>query len=134
MLNQIVLQGRLTADPELKRTQSGIAVCSFLVACDADVAAKDGTRKTDFISVTAWRGTAEFVHKWFSKGDLILLSGRMTSQDWMDKEGNKRRSWFVQADRINFCGKRQSDSSEAGTKEPEAPEYYDAPEDGELPF
>ena len=92
MLNRIVLMGRLTRDPELRRTQSGTAVVSFSVACDRDYAAQGAERETDFIDIVAWRGTAEFVEKYFGKGRMIVVAGRLQIRSWQDKDGNKRTS------------------------------------------
>ena len=86
MLNRIVLMGRLTRDPELRRTQSGTAVVSFSIACDRDYAAQGAERETDFIDIVAWRGTAEFVEKYFSKGRMIVVGGRLQIRNWQDKE------------------------------------------------
>ena len=85
MLNRIVLMGRLTRDPELRRTQSGTAVVSFSVACDRDYAAQGAERETDFIDIVAWRGTAEFVEKYFSKGRMNVVGGRLQIRNWQDK-------------------------------------------------
>ena len=103
MLNHIVLMGRLTRDPELRRTGTGIAVASFTLAVDRDYAPKDGgQRETDFIDIVAWRSTAEFVSKYFSKGRMAVVEGRLQMRDWTDKKGNKRRNAEVLADNIYF--------------------------------
>lgn len=102
MLNHIVLMGRLTRDPELRRTGSGIAVASFSLAVDRDYAAQGAERETDFIDIVAWRNTAEFVSKYFSKGRMAVVSGRLQIRNWNDKEGNKRRSAEVVADNVYF--------------------------------
>ena len=103
MLNHITIMGRLTRDPELRRTGSGIAVASFTVAVDRDYAPKDGgERKTDFINCVAWRQTGEFVSKYFTKGRMIVVDGRLEMRDWTDKEGNKRRTAEVVADNVYF--------------------------------
>lgn len=113
MLNRIVLMGRLTRDPELRRTQSGTAVVSFSIACDRDYAAQGAERETDFIDIVAWRGTAEFVEKYFSKGRMIVVGGRLQIRNWQDKEGNKRRSAEVVADNVYF-GDSKRDSADGG--------------------
>lgn len=113
MLNRIVLMGRLTRDPELRRTQSGTAVVSFSIACDRDYAAQGAERETDFIDIVAWRGTAEFVDKYFSKGRIIVVAGRLQIRNWQDKEGNKRRSAEVVADNVYF-GDSKRDSADGG--------------------
>ena len=117
MLNHIVLMGRLTRDPELRRTGSGVAVASFTLAVDRDYAAQGAERETDFIDIVAWRGTAEFVEKYFSKGRMIVVGGRLQIRNWQDKEGNKRRSAEVVADNVYFGdSKRDSkrDSADGG--------------------
>lgn len=117
MLNHIVLMGRLTRDPELRRTGSGIAVASFTLAVDRDFGSKEtGEKETDFIDIVAWRNTAEFVSKYFSKGRMAVVSGRLQIRNWNDKDGNKRRSAEVVADNIYFGdSKRDSDSSYGGS-------------------
>ena len=103
MLNHIVIMGRLTRDPELRRTGSGIAVASFSVAVDRDYGGKDGGEKeTDFIDCVAWRQTGEFVSKYFTKGSMIVVSGRLQIRSWTDKDGNKRRTAEVVADNCYF--------------------------------
>ena len=111
MLNHIVIMGRLTRDPELRRTGSGIAVASFTVAVDRDFGGRDGGEKeTDFIDCVAWRQTGEFVSKYFTKGRMIVVSGRLQIRSWTDKDGNKRRTAEVVADNCYFGdSKRDSD-------------------------
>ena len=98
MLNKIILMGRLTRDPELRRTESGTAVCSFSIAVDRDFKSKNGEKETDFIDIVSWRATAEFVSKYFTKGRMAVVEGRLQIRDWTDKEGGKRRSAEVIAD------------------------------------
>lgn len=150
MLNRIVLMGRLTRDPELRRTQSGTAVTSFSIACDRDFKSQSGEKETDFIDIVAWRGTAEFVSKYFTKGRMAVVEGRLQIRDWTDNNGGKRRSAEVVADNIYFGdSKRDGAPGDYG-----APPAYGAPvgrgtpvpresrsdfaeigdEDGELPF
>lgn len=152
MLNHITIMGRLTRDPELRNTGSGIPVASFTVAVDRDFSGKDGGEKqTDFIDCTAWRGTAEFISKYFAKGSMIVVSGRLEIQDWTDNDGNKRRSAKVVAASVYFGESRKSQestytptaqfSAQAATA---APASYGVPvdadfvvidgEDGQLPF
>ena len=116
MLNHIVLMGRLTRDPELRRTGSGIAVASFSLAVDRDFGSRDGGEKeTDFIDIVAWRNTAEFVSKYFTKGRMAVVSGRLQIRNWNDKDGNKRRSAEVVADNIYFGdSKRDSQADSFG--------------------
>ena len=108
MLNHITIMGRLTRDPELRRTGSGIAVASFTVAVDRDFGGRDGGEKeTDFIDCVAWRQTGEFVSKYFTKGRMIVVSGRLQIRSWTDKEGNKRRTAEVVADNVYFGDSRR---------------------------
>ena len=111
MLNHIVIMGRLTRDPELRRTGTGVAVASFTVAVDRDFGGREGgERETDFIDCVAWRNTGEFVSKYFTKGSMIVVSGRLQIRGWTDKEGNKRRTAEVVADNVYFGeSKRNSD-------------------------
>ena len=104
MLNHIVLMGRLTRDPELRRTGSGIPVASFSLAVDRDFGSnrETGEKETDFIDIVAWRSTAEFVSKYFTKGRMAVVSGRLQIRSWQDKDGNKRRSAEVVADNVYF--------------------------------
>ena len=114
MLNHITIMGRLTRDPELRRTGSGIAVASFTVAVDRDFGGRDGGEKeTDFIDCVAWRQTGEFVSKYFTKGSMIVVSGRLQIRNWNDKDGNKRRSAEVVADNVYFGESRRSADSNA---------------------
>lgn len=115
MLNKIFLMGRLTKDPELRRTQSGTAVASFSIAVDRDHGKKGEDKETDFIDIVAWRNTAEFVSKYFSKGRMAVVEGRLQIRDWTDKEGGKRRSAEVVADNIYFGDSKKPDSGGAGT-------------------
>jgi len=161
MLNRIIIMGRLTRDPELRRTQSGIAVCTFTVAVDRDRQSRDAQEKqTDFIDVTVWRQTAEFVCRYFNKGKMIIVEGSMQSRKWTDKMGQNRVSWEIAATNVMF-GESKSAGSGGGDYAPSygapadsyaapaggygnAPaESYAAPagggfseieEDGELPF
>ena len=111
MLNHIVLMGRLTRNPELRRTQSGLAVVSFSIAVDRDYKADNGERETDFIDIVAWRSTAEFVQKYFSKGRMAVVAGRLQMRKWTDNQGNKRVSAEVVADSVYFGdSKRDGDS------------------------
>jgi single-strand DNA-binding protein len=115
MLNHIVLMGRLTRDPELRSTQSGTPVASFTLAVDRDFGSRDGgERQTDFIDIVAWRSTAEFVSKYFSKGRMAVVSGRLQIRQWQDKEGNNRRTAEVVADNIYF-GESKRDGQSGGS-------------------
>ena len=120
MLNIVVIMGRLTADPELKTTNSGISVTSFSVAVDRNFA-KDGNRETDFINVVAWRFTAEFICKYFRKGQMIAINGSLQQRSYTDKDGNKRTVYEIVADNANFCGsKAESGGSAPIRNEPPA--------------
>ena len=147
-MNQIVIMGRMTRDPELRQTPSGVPVASFTLAVDRGFTPKDGgDRQTDFIDVVAWRNTGEFVSKYFVKGQMAAVTGRLQIRDWTDKEGNKRRSAEVIADSIFFTESKKSREASFGQFEPKE-EYntgFATPvassefseldmDDGELPF
>lgn len=130
MLNHIVIMGRLGRDPELRRTQSGVAVATFNVAVDRDFKDKaTGQRATDWITCVAWRSTAEFVEKYFSKGSQVLVAGRLQMREWTDKDGNKRISAEVQAENVYFAGAK----TEGGQRELPEFEVMDD-DDPNLPF
>ena len=118
MLNRIVLMGRLVRDPELRRTQSNLAVTSFTLAVDRDFKSQIGEKETDFIDIVAWRSTAEFVSKYFTKGRMAVVEGRLQLRDWTDKDGNKRRSAEVVADSVYFADNRHSECNDTA-----APQY-----------
>lgn len=111
MLNHIVLMGRLTRDPELRHTGSGISVASFTLAVDRDYKSQNGEKECDFIDIVAWENTAEFVSKYFDKGSMAVVSGRLQIRGWTDKDGNKRRSAEVLASSVYFGGSKREDSS-----------------------
>ena len=142
MLNKITLMGRLTRDPELRRTQSSTAVTSFSLAVDRDFKSQSGEKETDFIDVVAWRSTAEFVSKYFTKGRMAVVEGRLQIRDWTDRDGGKRRSAEVVADNVYF-GDSKKEGDAGGYKPAGGPvdvypsdrEFDEiAAEDGELPF
>ena len=112
MLNKVVIMGRFTKDPELRRTGSGTAVTSFSLACDRDFKSQSGDKETDFIEVVAWKNTAEFVSKYFSKGRMAVVEGRLQIRDWTDKDGGKRRSAEVVADNVYFADSKRSESND----------------------
>ena len=115
MLNHIVLMGRLTRDPELRYTQSQTPVASFRIAVDRDFGGRDGAeRQTDFIDIVAWRSTAEFVSKYFTKGSMAVVSGRLQMRDWTDRDGNKRTSAEVVADNVYFGDSKRDRGENAG--------------------
>ena len=132
MLNKIILMGRLTRDPELRRTQSGTAVTSFSLAVDRDFKSQSGEKETDFVDIVAWRSTADFVSKFFTKGRMAVVEGRLQFRDWKDKDGNDRRSAEVVAEHVYFGDSKRS---ELGTP-PASGDFREIPEDeeGELPF
>lgn len=114
MLNKIFIMGRLTRDPELRRTQSGTPVTSFSLAVDRDYKTQSGEKETDFIDVVAWRATAEFVAKYFTKGRMAVVEGRLQIRAWQDKEGNNRRSAEVVADNVYFGDSRRDSAGSSG--------------------
>ena len=131
MLNEIILMGRLTRDPELRHTQSGTKVASFALAVDRDYKDASGEKETDFIDIVAWRGTAEFVSKYFTKGRMAVVKGRLQIRDWTDKDGGKRRSAEVVAESVYFADSRKADAA------PQAPDpdwMYGNEDGGELPY
>ena len=151
MLNRIILMGRLTRDPELRHTQTGTPVASFSLAVDRDFKDRNtGEKTTDFIDIVAWRSTAEFVSKYFTKGRMAVVEGRLQIRDWTDKDGGKRRSAEIVADNVYFGDSKRDGAGDFGG----APASYSAPmggrnaapmggqsdfaeigeEDGELPF
>ena len=107
-LNHITIMGRLVADPEIRRTNSGVAVTSFTIACDRDFG-NNGEKETDFVEIVCWRNTAEFVSKYFSKGRMAVVSGRLQIRSWNDKDGNKRKTAEIVADNVYF-GDSKSDT------------------------
>ena len=142
MLNHITIMGRLTRDPEMRSTQSGVSVASFTLAVDRDFGGRDGGEKqTDFIDCTAWRHTAEFVSKYFSKGRMAVVSGRLQIDNYTDNDGNKRKAAKVIADNIYFGDSKRNDGT-AGGQSDEAASFTPASsgfvpvdvDSGELPF
>lgn len=147
MLNEIVVMGRLVRDPELRRTGNGTAVASFTLACERDVASKEAEKKeVDFIDCVAWRGTGESAAKYFTKGRLAAVTGRLQFREWTDKDGKKRRNAEILVDHIYFCGSKES-GTQAGSLDDNSysTPAYQAPapaanfaeidgEDGQLPF
>ena len=126
MLNRIILMGRLTRDPELRHTQSGTAVASFSLAVDRDFKSRDsGEKTTDFIDVVAWRNTAEFVSKYFAKGRMAVVEGRLQIRDWTDRDGGKRRSAEVVADNVYFGDSKRDGESGGSFSRPAAPAPVD---------
>ena len=147
MLNRIILMGRLTRDPELRRTQSGTAVASFSLAVDRDFKNQSGEKETDFVDIVAWRSSAEFVSRYFTKGRMAVVEGRLQIRSWQDRDGNKRRSAEVVADNVYFGDSKrdgEGGSYGGGYGQPPAGGYPASnyghtfsevdEDDGELPF
>jgi single-strand DNA-binding protein len=133
MLNHIVIHGRLTQDPELKQTPSGVSVVSFSVAVDR--AYRSGEDKqTDFFTVVCWRGLADMVSKYFSKGKEIVVSGEMQSRKWQDKDGNNRIAWELNANTVDFCGSKADSAPAAHSVPSPAPKMQELAADADLPF
>ena len=139
MLNKIILMGRLTRDPELRRTNSGTPVASFTIAVDRDFKSQGGEKETDFIDIVAWGNTAEFVSKYFTKGRMAVVEGRLQIRDWTDKEGGKRKAAEVVADNVYFGDSKNSGAAQNanfnalnGRVNQDFAEVED--DDGELPF
>ena len=124
MLNHIVLMGRLTRDVELRTTQSGVSVASFTLACDRDFGGRDGEKETDFIDCVAWRSTADFAAKYFSKGRMAVVSGRLQIRPWTDKDGNKRYSTEVAVENMYFGDSKPDGKNNAGADGSEIPEDF----------
>ena len=139
MLNKIIIQGRLCSDVELRRTNNGTAVASVTLAVDRDFKSQDGRREADFISVVAWRGVAEHLAKYLTKGRMAVVEGRLQMRDWTDKDGNKRRNAEVIADNVYF-GNSRSDNASGDHQAAKAPVNVDAEDfdevedDDDLPF
>ena len=134
MLNSIVVMGRLTSDPEMRHTESGTAVTSFSIACERDFKNKDGSKDADFISCVAWRNTAEFISNYFTKGSMIIVSGRLQMRSYTDKNGNKRTAAEVVIDNGYFGdSKKTAENANNGFR---AGEIADLPDDDipGLPF
>ena len=139
-LNHIDIMGRLTSDPEIRRTDKGVAVTNFTIACDRDFSS-NGEKETDFVEIVCWRNTAEFVSKYFSKGRMAVVSGRLQIRSWNDKDGNKRKTAEIVADNVYF-GDSKSDTQNQNSgyvgfvKAENVPNSF-APimeDDGQLPF
>lgn len=133
MLNRITLMGRLTRDLELRHTQSGNSVASFTLACDRDYAAQGAEKETDFIDVVAWRNTADFVSKYFSKGRMAVVAGRLQIRNWQDKEGNKRKTAEIVADSVYF-GDSKRDGQDNSAAAPASAEFTQLPDATPVPF
>ena len=134
MLNNIILQGRLTRDPEMQATANGVSRATFALACEQDYKNPNGERDTDFFEVVAWRNTADFVQRYFSKGQMVVVRGRLQTQQWTAQDGSKRKTVQIVAENVYFCG--TNNASGQATEQPAAVEEQ-APvpvEIEELPF
>lgn len=136
MLNTISIHGRLTATPELKKTPSDVSVCSFTVAVDRNYTPKGEEKQTDFFTVVCWRGLAEMVSKYFTKGKEIVVSGEMLSRKWVDKDGNNRVAWEIQANNVDFCGSKADSEApkEAPATKKSVDDFVDTDDSDDLPF
>lgn len=140
MLNHITLMGRLTRDPELRRTQSGTAVTSFTLAVDRDFKSQFGEKETDFIDIVVWRSTAEFVSKYFTKGRMAVVEGRIQIRDWTDKDGGKRKSAEILANSVYFGDSKQDNQKSASNTSAKngvdvsASDFAELEDDVTLPF
>lgn len=138
MLNHTDIMGRMTRDPELRRTGSGIPVANFTLAVDRDFGSKDGEKETDFIDCVAWRSTAEFVSKYFSKGRMAVVSGQLQTRSYTDKDGNKRKVVEIVADNVYFADSKRDADTGAGAAPAAAAPAAEYPQitvdDDELPF
>lgn len=130
MLNRVCLMGRLTRDPELRQTQNGVSVTTFTLAVDRNYQADKNNRQADFINIVAWRHTAEFAEKYFTKGQLVAVEGSIQTRSYQDKGGNSRTAFEVVADQVYFAEKKNTNAAQPDISEFE--EFDDA--DGDLPF
>ena len=135
MLNNIILQGRLTRSPEMKATENGVSRAKFTLACEQDYKNPNGERDTDFFDVVAWRNTADFVQRYFTKGQMAVVKGRLQTQQWTAQDGSKRKTVQIVADNVYFCGKDNGNTSQT-EEEPAAVEEsgFTPVEIEELPF
>lgn len=137
MLNHVTVMGRLVADPEMRTTPSGVPVCNIRLACDRDYKDKaTGERETDWLNVTAWRGTAEYINQYFTKGRMIVVSGRIQTRNYTDKDGNKRTATDIVAENAYFADSKRDGAAQADPLEQltESQEYKELADDEDLPF
>ena len=118
MLNKISIHGHLVRDPELRTTPSGVSVCNFTVAVDRSYTKQGEEKQTDFFECVAWRGVADTISKYFHKGKEIVVSGKIQSRKWQDKDGNNRISWEIMADSVDFCGSKGGDNNTTANNTP----------------
>lgn len=121
-INNVTLMGRLTFQPELQKTPSGVSILRFSIAVDRNYQKQGEEKKTDFIDCLAWRSTADFINRYFNKGDMIALTGEIQTDNYTDKEGNKRKQVQVVASQVSFCGSKNNDNSNNQFNQP-APQY-----------
>lgn len=131
MLNHITIMGRMVRDPELRYTHSSVPVTSFTVAVDRDYQSENGERQADFIDCSAWRATAEFISKYFRKGSMIAVSGRLQAHKWVDRDGNNRTGWSIKVENVYFCEGKKPDKAPEPERAPAPADYssYSAPAD-----
>ena len=135
MLNRILIAGRMARDPELRHTNTGTAVTSFTLAVDRDFKGQNGEKITDWIDCAAWKGSAEFVARYFQKGALAIVDGRLQVRDWTDHNGNKRRTYEVIADTVHFGGGKREDSGQSNNAPAAQPQFEELEgDDSRLPF
>ncbi len=127
MLNSVCLMGRLVADPELRTTPSGVSVCSFRIAVDRNYQTKGQERQTDFINIVAWRATADFVSRYFHKGSMVVVQGSIRTENYTDKDGNKRSAFSVQADNVMFGESKSAAGGSQGGYAPATSPSFGAP-------
>lgn len=140
--NKVILVGNMTADPELKQTQGGLSICSFSIAVNRRFKGENGQQDCDFITIVAWRQQAEFVTRYFKKGNPILVCGQLQTRTWTDNQGNKRYATEVVADEVSFVGNNSSNTEAKSPSQPYVPTAYtsnnqnfqEIPDDGTLPF
>ena len=133
-INTITLMGRLTAHPELKKTKSDISVTSFSIAVDRSYAPKGEDRVTDFFNIVVWRGTADFVCKYFEKGQIIALTGELQNRSYEDKDGNRRTATEIVASNVSFAGGNSKEQTNSGTVTNKTNEFVEVTNDEDLPF
>lgn len=133
MLNKTTVMGRLTRDPELRRTGSGTAVTSFTIACDRDYKSDSGEREADFFDCVAWRSTAEYVSKYFTKGRMAVVAGRLQTREWTDKNGNKRKATEIVAESVYFGDSKREGGGQQSYAAPQE-SFAELPDDDEVPF
>lgn len=137
MLNVVAIMGRLVADPELRTTPAGVNVCQFRIACDRNFARQGEQRQADFVDIVAWRAQADFVCKYFSKGSLIAINGRIQTRNYQDKNGNNRTAVEVVANNISFAGAKTADKPAAASYDQQTRNHVQqakAAQSGDLPY